>query len=71
MSDLFDAFDNNTEANFFDSGADPAAAFLAKEEAELARIENNDFLGTNDADPFGDFGKCLQLIQLYLQNIKY
>ena len=63
MSDLFDAFDNNTESNFFDSGADPAAAFLAKEEAELARIENNDFLGSNDADPFGDFGKFCQPIK--------
>ncbi len=48
MSDLFDAFESGTSnANFFDSTADPAAEFLAREQAELAKIENNDFLNEN------------------------
>ncbi len=61
MSDLFDAFESSsapTNENLFDAAADPAAAFLAKEEAELAKIENNEFLGTDIAasDPFESFG---------------
>ena len=48
MSDLFDAFESGTSnTNFFDSSADPAAEFLAREQAELAKIENNDFLSVD------------------------
>ena len=57
MSDPFDAFESalsgqgNTETTQATSGEDPAAEFLAREQAELAKIENDNF------DTFGDFGK--------------
>ncbi len=57
MSDIFDAFESTPSNNFFDSGADPAADFLAKEEAELAKIENHQYMSSNQADPFQEFGK--------------
>jgi len=51
----FDAFESTPATD----AADPAADFLAKEEAELAKIENNDFgvmsTGTNNVDPFEAF----------------
>lgn len=72
MSDIFDAFESNTTSNtnFFDSAADPAAEFLAREQEELAKIENDDFLTTNktadefsgmkiSSDEFNNFGKHL------------
>lgn len=53
----FDAFESTPAT---DAAADPAADFLAKEEAELAKIENDDFsamtANTNSADPFEAFG---------------
>jgi clathrin light chain A len=50
----FDAFGS---APSTDSAADPAADFLAKEEAELAKIENNEFVSvaTPANDPFEQF----------------
>jgi hypothetical protein len=45
-SDLF-----GDEANF--NSDDPVAEFLAREKAELDKIENNDFAN----DDFGGFGK--------------
>lgn len=66
MTDPFDAFDSNltgaadtlttTATTTATSGfEDPAAAFLAREEAELAKIESNgNELATDDG--FGDFG---------------
>lgn len=59
MSDIFDAFESNTQttsnANLFDMVADPAAEFLAREQEELAKIENDDFLNENKStvDQFG------------------
>lgn len=51
----FDAFESTPATG----AADPAADFLAKEEAELAKIENNDFSGmgaeTKNVDPFEAF----------------
>ena len=56
MSDPFDAFESalsgetNIE-NLQDAKSDdPAADFLAREQVELAKIENDNF------DTFGDFG---------------
>lgn len=67
MTDPFDAFDSNLTGAAADtltttatitatSGfEDPAAAFLAREEAEMAKIESNgNGLATDDG--FGDFG---------------
>lgn len=55
MSDIFDAFES-TPAN---AEADPAADFLAKEEAELAKIENNEFADMEKkTNEFEDF-ECL------------
>jgi len=52
----FDAFGSAPAAT---DSADPAADFLAKEEAELAKIENNEFVSetqeTPSADPFEQF----------------
>ena len=58
----FDAFESTPASD----AADPAADFLAKEEAELAKIENNDFeqVSASDAkpsDPFEAFGKIFFL----------
>lgn len=58
MSDPFEAFESGaatttaseTAALAFD---DPAAEFLAREQAEMAKIENNNQFGD---DGFGDFG---------------
>jgi hypothetical protein len=57
MSDPFDAFESalGGETNIGTDQAqtieDPAAEFLAREQVELAKIENDNF------DTFGDFGK--------------
>ena len=58
MSDPFEAFESANGANGKGNGAndDPAAAFLAREELEFAKVVNNDF--SNDA--FGSFGKQFQ-----------
>lgn len=45
----FDAFASTTDAT------DPAAEFLAKEEAELAKIENNEFDASSEAKPVDPF----------------
>ena len=56
MSDPFDAFetalDGQSAENSIKTEAtnDPAAEFLAREQVELAKIENENF------DTFGDFG---------------
>ena len=53
MSDPFDAFESALGAStnvVVSSNEDPAAEFLAREQAELAKIENDNF------DSFGDFG---------------
>lgn len=59
MSDPFEAFESANGANGNGNGAneDPAAAFLAREELEFAKVVNNDF--SNDA--FGSFGKFAKL----------
>ena len=55
MSDLFDAFESGpSNTDFFDSAADPAAEFLAREQAEFAKIENNDFLN-DDSNTVNQF----------------
>jgi hypothetical protein len=72
MSDIFDAFESGTAtANFFDSTTDPAAEFLAREQAELAKIENDDFGNLNDdkkvvsqENAFSNFGKCFSFYLL-------
>lgn len=58
MSDPFEAFEsalgtNDPIANSND--VDPAANFLAEQQAEMAKIENNGF------DAFGDF--CIYFIK--------
>lgn len=55
MSDPFEAFEsaNGTNGNGGAATEDPAAAFLAREELEFAKVVNNDF--SNDA--FGSFGE--------------
>ena len=55
MSDPFEAFESANAANGNGANEDPAAAFLAREELEFAKVVNNDF--SNDA--FGSFGKLL------------
>jgi hypothetical protein len=56
MSGPFDAFESalsgetNTESLQAAKSDDPAADFLAREQVELAKIENDNF------DTFGDFG---------------
>lgn len=54
MTDPFEAFEsglsNTNSQTAFD---DPAADFLAREQAELAKIENNNQFSD---DGFGDFG---------------
>ncbi len=61
MTDPFDAFDSTISAPTAVQSAnlgfdDPAAEFLAREQAEMAKIENNgDHFGD---DGFGDFGMC-------------
>ena len=66
MSDEFDPFGTgavtgNNEADFFGDSSDPAAEFLAREQAELEKIENG-FVdlnvasnGVNSFDAFGIF----------------
>ena len=56
MSDPFDAFEasmtTTTTTNADAFGDDPAADFLAREQAELDKIENNNQASD---DPFGAF----------------
>lgn len=53
MSDPFDAFESalgtTDSVGTSNDVIDPAAEFLAQQQAEMAKIENNDF------DAFGDF----------------
>ena len=67
MSDPFDAFESALGASNGDnlittSNEDPAAEFLAREQAELAKIENDNF------DTFGDFGKPILPLFTHLIN---
>lgn len=55
MSDPFEAFESNDQIENNNDNADPAANFLAQQQAEMAKIENNDF------DTFGDF--CMYFIK--------
>jgi hypothetical protein len=54
--DPFEEFESKAAAPGEES--DPAAEFLAREQAELAKIENNDSDFTND---FNNFGLLLAL----------
>lgn len=61
--DPFDAFDSSSQpAGEFGGESDPAADFLAREQAELAKIENNeaDFFSSDannaPSSSAGDFG---------------
>ena len=59
MNDAFDPFGSSSNDNFFDSN-DPAAEFLAREQAELEKIENGftdlNVGSSNPVDVFSDFG---------------
>lgn len=62
MTDPFEAFESNldtaTSAPVDMGFDDPAAEFLAREKAEMAKIESNGGDQFGD-DGFGDFGGCL------------
>ena len=71
MSDPFDAFESalsgetNIETLQDAKSDDPAADFLAREQVELAKIENDNF------DTFGDFGMRSKTILRSLKKINF
>lgn len=55
MADPFAEFENNNGASNGANNEDPAAAFLAREELEFAKIVNNEEAENNNGDGFGSF----------------